>query len=49
MLLLETSFCLQDLHEISDHMSEDIQTLLRSARFGNLNCRIFNEQVLFLP
>ena len=36
-LLLETNFCLQDLHEICDHMSEDVQTLLGSARFGNLD------------
>ena len=37
MLLLETSFCLQDLHKICDHMSEDIQTLLGSTRFGDLD------------
>ena len=35
-LLLETNFCLEELHEICDHMSEDIQTLLGSTRFGDL-------------
>ena len=36
MLLLETNFCLEELHEICDHMSEDIQALLGSAGFGDL-------------
>ena len=36
-LLLETNFCLEELHEICNHMSEDIQTLLGSARFGDLD------------
>ena len=36
MLLLETNFCLEELHEICDHMSEDIQALLESAGFGDL-------------
>ena len=36
MLLLETNFFLEELHEICNHMSQDIQTLLGSIRFGDL-------------
>ena len=36
-LLLETNFCLEILHMICNHMIEDIQALLRSARFGDLD------------
>ena len=36
MLLLETNFFLEELHEICNHMSEDTQTLLGSIRFGDL-------------
>ena len=36
-LLLETISCLRELHEVCDHVGKDIETLLGTVNFDNLN------------